>query len=594
MAHESFEDPQVAEILNSWFVAIKVDKEERPDIDNAYMNVTVALTGSGGWPMTVFMDAERRPFFAGTYFPRDDKYGRIGIINLLTAIHEEWINNRPKLMTAAKNIVDHFSKNNDVPSKHLTAEQLVNNGINYFSKTFDKEFGGFGSAPKFPAPHNLLFLIEAYRNIHDENSLTMVSKTLSAMARGGIFDHIGFGFSRYSVDREWLVPHFEKMLYDNAMLIMAYANAYEVTKDPTYKLIAEKVVTYLRREMTNAEGGFYSAQDADSDGKEGEYYLFTPGEIIDILGREDGEVFNKKYDVTDRGNFEGKNIPNQIALSEFDNTLATSLSKLYEQRLKRIRPGTDDKILTAWNSLMIAALADASAVFDNPEFLSMAETARKFIENNLIEGTKIYTSYRNSVKIYSGVLDDYAFYIYALLRLYRATINDEYLNRANELIGTIIDEAFDKENGGFYLTSNKAEKLFFRASETHDGAMPSGNSIMAMNLLIINMLTEKYDIELNKQINFMMRKANLSPTGHSFFLYVLLKKDFPDTKIIAVLKDESESEHVADLLRGHVWGIILNKSNDMGYVLKDNKTTYYVCNGNICQKPTNNAKDISS
>ena len=529
MAHESFEDAEVSDILNQYFVPVKVDKEERPDVDSVYMKVCIALTGSGGWPLTVIMDQTGKPFFAGTYFSKYKRYEMPGLIDILNAISETWLTNRSELLDFAEKMTALVNAQNEKATAHISPErtvdtaQLINKSLSYFESAFDRKYGGFGRAPKFPFPHNLLFLMEAYQNLHDRSCLEMAEKTLLSMAKGGIFDHIGFGFSRYSTDNKWLAPHFEKMLYNNALLIMAYTRAYEITRKPVYKAVAERTVLYIKREMTHPGGGFYSAQDADSDGVEGKYYVFTPEEIISVMGQDQGQEFCRLYDITKVGNFEGKNIPNQINKPELDDSLSTLLPKLYKYRKTRTDLHTDDKILTAWNALMIAALIDASTVFGNASYLESAKKAARFIEINLCENSMVFTSFREGKRTNTGFLDDYAFYAYALLRFYYATRESDYLNRAKSLLQKVVEDFFDNENGGFYLTGRDSESLVARPKETYDGAIPSGNSVMVMNLVILNLLTGAYEEIMKKQINFMALQAVDASAGHSFFLYSMLK-----------------------------------------------------------------------
>ena len=381
MAHESFEDAQIAEILNQHFISIKVDKEERPDIDSIYMSVCQAFTGSGGWPITIFLTPQQKPFFAGTYFPKTARYGQIGLKELLEAIQEKWKNDRGELLESAEEVLAFLQQRSAVrvrnvssvkDSKNAAETQLISTAFEIYKRTFDKAYGGFGEAPKFPTPHNLLFLMKYYEKSHEEEALKMVEKTLLQMYRGGMYDHIGGGFSRYSTDLLFLVPHFEKMLYDNALLILAYCKAYRITGKRIYCDVAERTADYILREMTSPEGGFYSAQDADSEGVEGKYYLFEPLEIIAILGEKAGEEFNRYYDITEKGNFERKSIPNLLrndTATELLNSLLPNspqnampqnlnacLQTVYEYRKNRYALHLDDKILTSWNGLMIAAM----------------------------------------------------------------------------------------------------------------------------------------------------------------------------------------------------------------------------------------------
>ncbi|MCL1819594.1 MAG: thioredoxin domain-containing protein [Oscillospiraceae bacterium] len=520
MAHESFEDAEVAEVLNQGYVSIKADKEERPDIDSVYMSVCQMLTGSGGWPLTVIMDCSGKPFFAGTYFPKTGRYRMAGLTDILTVILDKWHTERDTLLRSAARITGQLGVREKTANPAVSPELLCEKAVEYFKATFDLRYGGFGRAPKFPSPHNLLFLLEYHKLNGDKNSLFMAEKTLEQMARGGIFDHIGFGFSRYSTDEKWLAPHFEKMLYDNALLVSAYAKAYQITGNPLYKSIAEKTLLYIRREMTHPGGGFYSAQDADSDGVEGKYYVFTPDEIIFVLGKDMGEAFCEYYDITDKGNFEGKNIPNLIHNSKFDERFADASAKLYDYRLTRTALHRDEKILTSWNALMIAAFADAAAAFGNDEYLNMAKRAMDFIETHLYENGRLLASYCDGRRSEWGFIDDYAFTIYALLRLYQTTADNRYFAFAETLADTAITDFFDFDDGGFYLYGSAGEALITRPKECYDGAMPSGNSVMAMNLEMLYAINGSRETEnvLLKQNAYMNAVAADAPAGHTFYL----------------------------------------------------------------------------
>lgn len=477
MAHESFEDAEIAEILNRYFVSVKVDREERPDIDSIYMAVCQAFTGSGGWPTSIFMTAEQKPFFAGTYFPKSGWGGRPGLRELLLVIHEKWETDRTTLLRQADAVVSALEQGGGEPG---TADAgLLDSAVLLYKQTYDRKNGGFGDAPKFPTPHNLLFLLTYYERRRDAACLEMAERTLVQMYRGGLFDHIGFGFCRYSTDGRFLVPHFEKMLYDNALLILAYCKAYAVTKKTLYLEIAEKTAAYVLREMTSPEGGFYSAQDADSDGEEGKYYLFTPEEITGLLGQTDGEAFNRRFGISGTGNFEGKNIPNLLNSEPQDNTFDGLLEKVYQYRKKRCALHLDDKVLTSWNALMTAALCRLYRVSGKAMYLTAAKRAEDFIQKYLWENGRLFVSFRAGRRGAKGFLDDYAAYLYAQLALYEATLEQEHLDRAERLCGDVLASFRDGENGGFYLYGSDSETLLLRPKETYDGAIPSGNSMMA-------------------------------------------------------------------------------------------------------------------
>lgn len=596
MAHESFEDTEIAKILNNHFIAIKVDKEERPDIDSIYMSVCQALTGSGGWPTTIFLTPDQKPFFAGTYFPKTARYGQIGLKQLLLAIHGKWKTDREVLLQSADEILAFLNKKG---GKQGDVEgQLLDKAFGIFKHTFDETHGGFGDAPKFPTPHNLLFLMKYYEKSKNEEALEMVEKTLVQMYRGGMFDHIGGGFSRYSTDSYFLVPHFEKMLYDNGLLILTYCKAYEITKKQIYCDVAEKTAGYILREMTSPEGGFYSAQDADSEGVEGKYYLLEPAETIEILGEDAGKEFNQYFDITEKGNFEGKSIPNLLKNKEvFQNkgilenkikNFDENINAVYEYRKKRYHLHLDDKILTSWNGLMIAALCHLYRVTGNKAYLRAAEEAQKFIQSSLCEKDTLYVSYRKEKRSGKGFLDDYAFEVFALIALYEATLDNTYLEQAETFCNKAILEFYDENKGGFFLYGKENEQLILQPKETYDGAVFSGNSAMAYNLVRLYHLTDEKRFEelAEKQLKFLSGEAKNYPAGHAMFLVALA--DYMDTpdKITVVCKDKQKPEALSCRIPFDMVVHVLEGPTEE-YPLKNDNTTYYVCQGRTCQPPTN-------
>lgn len=548
MAHESFEDKQIAEILNKYFISIKVDKEERPDIDSIYMSVCQAFTGSGGWPMTIIMTPDQKPFFAGTYFPKQSKYGRIGLGDLLLTLHSKWMTERESLLQSAEDILDFLRKDGEIPE--ASRRNLVEDALNLFDRSFDSKHGGFGDAPKFPVPHNLLFLLQQYEKHGDERLLQMAEKTLVQMYRGGLFDHIGGGFCRYSTDKAFLVPHFEKMLYDNALLILAYCKAYEVTRNPLYRDIAEKTAKYILREMSDKEGGFYSAQDADSEGEEGKYYLFTAAEIEGVLGKEKGSRFNHHFDVTPKGNFEGKNIPNLLKtpMAELEASFDESLPELYAYRKRRYPLHLDDKILTSWNALMIAAMCRMYQATDRVTYLHGAINAVQFVESKLMEGKTLAISYRQGKRNGKGLLDDYAFLIFALLVLYDATKDEEYLKKAKNFTAKTVDDFFDQGQGGFFLYGEDHEQLILKPKETYDGAVFSGNSAMAYNLVQLWILTEEEEYRklAEQQLDFVSSEAEHYPAGYSMFLMALSDYLEPPAKVTVVERNGKKEYYICE------------------------------------------------
>ena len=586
MAHESFEDEKTAKILNKYFISIKVDREERPDIDSVYMSVCQAFTGSGGWPMSIFMTWDKKPFFAGTYFPPYSHYGMPGFSDLLNAIANQWNNNRSELLHSADEIIIHL-KNVESSGKNLNNTNLIESAVRIFSESFDSVYGGFGSAPKFPTPHNLLFLALYSKQNDNSDILQMVEKTLVQMRKGGIFDHIGYGFSRYSTDKYFLAPHFEKMLYDNALLIIAYSAAYSITRNNFYLHTAEKTAEYVLREMTSPDGGFYCAQDADSQGVEGKFYTFTLSEILDILGDEKGKRFAQVFDITANGNFEGVNIPNLLKSNDLNSDFSDEIQMLYDYRKKRTRLHLDDKILISWNSLMIAALSALYRASHNEKYLQAAKKAQDFIENNLCDDKQLYTSYRDGKWLNKAFLDDYVFYTAALIEIYNSTLDNMYLDKAQQLCDETIKQFADGENRGYYLNKAENSELFINPKETYDGALPSGNSVMAYNLVRLYQLTEKekYRILAEKHIEFLSVQAQSYPAGHCMFLLAKLIYDNPPDHITVVLKDKTDLKKIKDHIPFFAnISVVLESEN---YPLLNDKTTYYVCKNYSCLPPAN-------
>lgn len=586
MAHESFEDKKTAEILNQYFVSIKIDREERPDIDSVYMSVCQAFTGSGGWPMSIFMTWDKKPFFAGTYFPPKSHYGMPGFPDLLDVIVSQWNNNRRKLLQSAEQIITHL-KSAESGDKNIDDEELIKRAMQIFSESFDEINGGFSSAPKFPTPHNLLFLMLYAKHKQDSDALKMAEKTLLQMRKGGIFDHIGYGFSRYSTDKYFLAPHFEKMLYDNALLIIAYSAAYYLTNNEIYLDTAEKTTEYILREMTSADGGFYSAQDADSEGVEGKYYTFTLDEIINVLGEEKGKRFAESFDITSNGNFEGVNILNLLKSNDLESDFSEEIHKLYDYRKKRTNLHLDDKILLSWNSLMIAALSMFYRVSRNEKYLNAVVNAQKFIEENMCDGVQLFTSWRDGKHSEKSFLDDYAFYIASLIELYNSTLDKIYLEKAERFCDEAVRLFEDCQRDGFYLCEASYTEIFMNPKETYDGAIPSGNSVMAYNFVRMFQLTEneKYRKLTEKQFEFLSVQAQDYPAGHSVFLLAKLLHENPPEHIVIAVKHKSDFQEIQKELP-----FLANVSvvlDSVDYPLKNDKVTYYVCKNHTCSPPTN-------
>ena len=613
MAHESFEDEEVAKIINDNFIAIKVDREERPDVDSVYMTVCQSLTNHGGWPLTIIMTPDQKPFFAGTYFPKSSKYNMPGLTDILYSIITHWKDNRSKLISTSESILSELDKyyegeSNDVKLTYKTLE----NGYNQLSRAFDKKHGGFGVAPKFPTPHKIMFLLRYYKNHKDIKSLEMAEKTLDSMYRGGLFDHIGFGFSRYSTDNKWLAPHFEKMLYDNALLIIAYLEGYEITKNELYKNVAMKSLEYVFRELTNENGGFYCAEDADSEGEEGKYYVFNPLEILEVLGEEDGTYFNEYFNITQNGNFEGKSIPNLINNSKFneDNVIIRDLSeKVLEYRRKRMKLHKDDKILTSWNGLMIAALGKAYKALEDERYFEYAKKAVNFIFDNLIdENKRLLARYRDEESRHKAYLDDYAFLCFGLIELYESSFDITFLKKAIDLNKDMINFFWDNDKQGFFLYGEDSEKLIARPKELFDGAMPSGNSVAAYNLIKLARITGDTNLEemAEKQLNFICGSLFSEEINHSFFLVAASFALNTSKELVCVIKDNSDEEKIKDLLSEkqtfNLTTIIKSDENKQeieelipfikDYDFINDKSTYYLCEGKSCLAPVNDIDEL--
>jgi uncharacterized protein YyaL (SSP411 family) len=538
MAHESFEDPAVAGALNDNFIAIKVDREERPDLDSIYMTVCQAMTGSGGWPLNVFMTPDGKPFFAGTYFPKTTRGEMPGFLELLAQIAQLWRSDRQRVVNAGEQITQAIQPKAAVadPAQPL-GEHTLKKGFEQLSRAFDPKWGGFGSAPKFPTPHHLTFLLRWYKRTGDSSALNMVEETLLAMRKGGIFDQVGLGFSRYAVDEHWLTPHFEKMLYDQAMLAMAYLEAYQVTGKAHYGQVAREIFTYVLRDMTSPEGGFYSAEDADSEGREGWFYVWTPEQVHEVLGEKLGDLFCRFYDITPSGNFEdGASIPHlRVSLEAFAEQRGMSAAevqplmeeaehRLFQARARRIHPLKDDKVLTAWNGLMIAALAKGYQALGDPAHAGAARNAADFLLKSMRDASgRLFRRCRHGHVAIPGYLDDYAFMVWGLIELYEAVFDVGYLQEAVRLNQEMLDLFWDGRSGGCFSSAADHEQLIVRDKEIYDGAVPSGNSVAALNLLRLgrmtgNLLLEEKADQLLRAFSGLVRDY---PMAYTQFLNAL-------------------------------------------------------------------------
>lgn len=606
MAHESFEDDEVAKRLNQDFICIKVDREERPDIDAVYMSVCQAMTGSGGWPLTVFLTPDQKPFFAGTYFPKHNRYGSVGLIELLTEIARQWRADRKKLKGIGEEVTRVIQEHaQESKGKTEPAKEILYQGIEQFRQNYDAKWGGFGVAPKFPAPHNLLFLFAFYSAEKQDDILHMAEHTLVQMYRGGMFDHVGGGFSRYSTDDKWLVPHFEKMLYDNALLALAYLSAYELTGTELYQTIARRIFDYALKELLDPLGGFWCGQDADSDGVEGKYYVFSPSEIKQVLGSEDGEKFCRWFDITDQGNFEGKNIPNLISNQKFiteDPEIKSLRQKIYEYRRNRTKLHTDDKVLLSWNGLMMAALAKAGSLQDGERYLNAARRTKDFIDRYMKKKDgRLFLRWRDGEAAIDGQLDDYAFYAYGLISLYQATWDVQYFIESIAVAEKMVELFFDAEAGGFYLYASESEQLISRPKESYDGAIPSGNSVAAWVLDKLAKLTgeAKWRSLADQQFAFLAGIVSHYPAGHAFALTAMTEVLYPSWELICTSNQSGTEKNLLLLAQkyGRSRGSILLKTPQNAdqlamaapfseaYSIPDSGEKYYLCRGENCSAP---------
>ncbi len=584
MAHESFEDDEVAAYLNEHFISIKVDREERPDVDHVYMTACTALTGSGGWPLTVFLTHERNPFFAGTYYPKENKYGRIGFLDLLERINNTWVSNRENVEQSSKNIALHINeKPRDV---HSFEEELPFKVAETVMATYDEKYGGFGQEPKFPSPHNLMFLMRAAHLGRENKKIWRAVKgTLSAMARGGIRDHIGGGFCRYSTDRKWLAPHFEKMLYDNALLCMAYTEFWQ--KSGELDGIVHEIIAYVNREMKTVDGCFYTAQDADSEGVEGKFYCFVPSEIAEILGKSDGQKFCKLYDITDKGNFEGTNIPNLIEgdLETSNSEFAKAcIQKLYEARKKRIAPITDNKVLLTSNSLMVVALARAGFAFKNNEYIESGKKCLDFLLTKLCSA-RLLAVWDGEKASQPATLDAYSYLIWAALEVYQSTHEEKYLDTAIKVHADMV-RMFSSEDGGLYFTASDVTDIPVRGINSYDGATPSGQSVSAHNMLKLWHITgdDAYETQFKKLVDSLSESLVTAPTGHAWLLAAIL---YSQSGGIDVKIHKGKGFHeMLDSLRGFSPYMCIKIESE-----KDIATAY-VCKDMSCQGPITDAKNL--
>jgi uncharacterized protein len=610
MESESFNDEEVGRLMNEVFVAIKVDREERPDIDHVYMNAAMVLNGGGGWPLNVLLTPNSEPFFAATYIPKETRFGRKGLLELIPQIQELWLNDADKIHDSAGQISITMQSSPDNEPGAILDGSILDMAHKQLSERFDSLHGGFGNAPKFPQPSNLLFLMRYWKRTGDEGALSMVEATLQAMRQGGMYDHVGFGFHRYSTDAQWFSPHFEKMLYDQAMLAMAYTEAFQITGDASYEQTAREVFTYVLRDMTSSRGAFYTAEDADSEGLEGKFYLWTEAELRELLSPNKAEFVLSKFNPTPQGNFEGAGMnilhltrPLSDSGGEWENIRKI----LFEERETRIHPFKDDKILTDWNGLMIAALAKASRAFGEPVYAETAVAAADFLLDELKdENGRLLHRFRDGDAGIQATADDYAFFIWGLIELYETTFDVRYLEAALTFQDQMI-EYFEDPIGGFFLTATDGEELIQRPKEIYDGALPSGNSVSMLNLLRLGRLTGsiRYEILADATAMGLASQVGRSPAAYVQFLSavdfgigpsfeVVIAGDLAgaDTEdMLTVLRRQYLPNKVV-LLRppGKDIPIVELAAFTKYHSVRNDRATAYVCLNYICQQPTNDVE----
>lgn len=631
MEHESFEDPEVASLMNEAFVCIKVDREERPDIDALYMTVCQMLTGSGGWPLTILMTPDKKPFFAGTYFSKESRFGRMGMLEIVPLIREVWTTRHQDLINSVHQISAALERvSSDSPGESLD-ESTLKIGYEQIASRFDERDGGFGNAPKFPNPHTLLFLLRSWKRTGNERALGMVEQTLQAMRNGGIYDHIGFGFHRYSTDPHWLVPHFEKMLYDQAMLAMAYTEAYQATGDGELGRTAQEIFAYVLRDMTAPMGGFYSAEDADSEGEEGKFYLWTEEEVRQLLEREEADLIIRAFNLERAGNFANEatgqrtganilhrkrslaEIASDLGISEngLRDRLEAARRKLFMAREQRVHPHKDDKTLTDWNGLMIAAFAKGAQAFEEPRYAEAAKHAVDFIlkEMRSPDGRLLhrYRDGQAGVPAYAG---DYAFLIWGLIELYETSFEVHYLQTALDLNRDSLEHFWDEKNGGFYLTANDGEELLVRQKEIYDGAIPSGNSVAMLNLLRLGRMTGNADLEEKAACIGRAFSMNVGQSP-SVYAQLMVALDFavgPSYEVVIAGSSQAEdTEAMLKALRTHSIPnkvvLLCPSEQESPEIVRlaefsrhhasiEGKATAYVCLNYHCKLPTTDIDEM--
>jgi len=620
MEHESFENEDIARLMNENFVNIKVDREERPDLDQIYMNAVQMMTGHGGWPMTMFLTPEGVPFYGGTYFPPSDRYNMPGFPRILASVAEAFRSQQDQVVSTATAMLGELRRVGLAePSRELLTKEVLDSAWRRISANYDRTNGGFGGAPKFPPAMSLEFLLHTHHRTGNSEALEIVKHTARKMCEGGMYDQLGGGFHRYSVDAKWLVPHFEKMLYDNALLSRMYLHLHQVTKNPDARRIAEETLDYVVREMTDAGGGFYSSQDADSEGEEGKFFVWSRQEVLEVLGEQDGVVFCDYFDVTEGGNFEGQNIlhitssledtatRNKISVEELQAIVNRGRQKLFALREQRIKPGRDEKVLTAWNGLMLSSFAEASAILERADYRNVAEANARFLLSHLQKDGLLLRTYKDGQAKLNAYLEDYACLIDGLISLYEATGELTWIESAVSLADTMIEQFWDDDEGGFFFTGKSHEQLIIRSKEFMDNATPSGNSIATLSMLRLALLTgnDDYRRRGTAVLRLVADQIRRYPSAFGFALSAL---DFYLDSPLEIVIVGSPGEPLDKLLRT-VWQTYLpnrviafcRKDHDQAALVVPlfagrntlaTQPTAFVCQANTCQQPVTTPEDL--
>ena len=615
MAHECFENPEIAQLMNQWFINIKVDREEHPDVDAVYMKALVELTGQGGWPLSMFLTPDQKPYLGGTYFPPAPKYNRPGFPQILEEAHKLYSEDPDQTDVKSQNLLQKIELQNKAgKSRGIEANRLIQGAVEILTKRFDDEYGGFGSGMKFPEPMHYTLLLRHWAETGDEETLSILDKSLTKMAEGGLFDQLGGGFHRYSTDRFWRVPHFEKMLYDNGFLAKLFLDMFQATKQDIYREISEQIFSWMEREMTSPEGAFYSSQDADTQGKEGTWYTWELKEVLNLLGPKHAKVFSRAFGMTSKGQLDGRNVlhlnmkvetlaeAEKIPIFEADHILKKGKETLFEAREKRDRPDTDEKIITSWNGLMITALATGYAVLGQEKYIETAKRCAEFIWLKQWKDEKLHRIFKDGKTSIVGCLEDYAYFLEALVTLYETSLQSEWITKATQLADAMIEEFWDEEEGGFFLSGKSGEQLVSKLKNPADEAMPSANAIASMALLKLGRLTGNniYLEKSEKTVKACQAFMEHSPAAFTGLLSTLSASNLSPTEVIFTgPKEEPVFDEMWKVLHTDYRPnkvILWNEKGESTLPLAEGKTssepTVYLCQKGTCHPPVNTSKAL--